>query len=129
MGLLTTGLGAMVDVVDGSVARVGRGSKNGSFLDTSLDWIYLMLFIWAISFHHNILTIGYFALIFITWGNWIQYNGFVNWELPFPLGIKHLVTIGILIGHAEWGITAILITQATRTLLLYWRANWNIYNG
>lgn len=119
IGLLTTVLGAMVDVVDGSVARAGRGSKNGAYLDTSLDWIYLMLFIGAISWHHNIMTIGYLSLIAITWGNWVQYNGKVNWELPFPLGIKHLIAIGIVLGHAEWGIIGIMVTQWFRTGRMY----------
>lgn len=122
IGLLTTVLGAMVDVVDGTVARAGRGSKNGSYLDTSLDWIYLMLFVGAISFHHNIMTIGYITLMAITYGNWLQYNGKYNWELPFPLGIKHLIAMGVMVGHAEWGIVGIAVTQWLRTGIIYFNS-------
>lgn len=120
--LLTAGLAAMVDYVDGTVARAGRGSPNGAYLDTSLDWLWLMLLIGAISYHHRIMDIGYLALIAITFGNWVQYNGKVNVRLPFPLGISHLMVGGILIGHAEWGITGIMLTQGARTTLMYWRS-------
>ena len=122
LGLLVTGLGAMVDVIDGSIARAGRGLPNGKYLDTSLDWIYLMLFIGSISYYHNMMVIGYLCLIAITWGNWVEFNGKTKWELPFPFGIKHLVTIGVLTGHLGLGLIGICITQWLRTLILYMRS-------
>jgi phosphatidylglycerophosphate synthase len=123
MGLLTAGLAAMVDYIDGTIARARGGSSSiGAYLDTSLDWLWLMLLIGAISYHHEVMTIGYLALVAITFGNWVQYNGKVNIVLPFPLGVSHLMVLGILLRHAEWGITGIMLTQGARTALMYWRS-------
>lgn len=124
LGLLTAGLAAMVDYVDGTVARAGRGSKNGAYLDTSLDWLWLMMIIGAISYHHKILYIGYLALAAITFGNWVEYNGKVNFKLIFPFGISHLLVLGIIFGKADIAICAIAGTQLLRTGGMYL---WSIF--
>jgi len=130
LGLLVAGLMAMVDYIDGSIARARSGnSKLGQYLDTSLDWVWLMLFIGSVSYHHNIMHIGYLALIALTWGNWIQYNGNVNVKLCFPFRVAHLMVFGILTNHAEWGIIGVAVIQWYRTIKMYRRSMWNMYKG
>lgn len=124
LGLLTAGLAAMVDYVDGTVARAGRENPKGAYLDTSLDWLWLMMLIGAISYHHNVLLWGYIALIAITFGNWVEYNGKVKFQYPFPLGISHLLVISILFHHANYGIIIIAITQVLKTGGMYL---WSIF--
>lgn len=127
VGLLVSGLAAMVDYIDGEVARVrGGNTKRGAYLDTSLDWLWLMLLIGAISYYNNIMTIGYIALIAIAWGNWVEYNGKVKLKILFPFGISHLLVLGIVTRQTTLGITAIMIVQSIRTILLYRRSLWNI---
>jgi len=128
LGLLTAGLMAMVDYIDGEIARArGGNSKLGQYLDTSLDWLYLMLLIGSISYYHNIMTVGYLSLIAITFGNWIEFNGNVKLKLSFPLGISHLIVIGILLGNLKLGIIYIAIVQSIRTIILYWRSIYGTY--
>lgn len=129
IGLLVAGIGAMVDYIDGTVARYGRGSPNGQFLDTSSDWLFLMMLIGAISYYHQIMPLGYLTLIFLTWGNWVQYNGNVNIKLPKYLTCTLILTLSIILRHAELGITGIMFVQGIRTGLLYWRAVWEKLKG
>jgi len=127
LGLILGGLAAMIDYIDGSIARArGGNSKAGMYLDTSSDWLYLMLLIGAISYHHQIMPLGYITLIAITFGNWVQYNGNVNVKIPNGLNITCILMWSILLGHAEYGITAIMFIQTIRTALLYWRSIWKI---
>ena len=131
LGLLTAGLMAMVDYVDGTVARAREGnSKLGQYLDTSLDWFYLMLLIGAISYHHNIMTIGYLTLIAIVFGNWIEYNKVSKvgggYNLPLFLGIIPILVVGILIQHVRESIFLIMITQWYRTGRMYL---WSIFRN
>ena len=130
LGLLVAGLMAMVDYIDGAIAKATTGyTKLGMYLDTSLDWLWLMLFIGAVSYHNNIMLIGYLALIAITWGNWVEFNGKVKLKLIFPFGISHLMVLGILFGKAGWGIICVAIVQGYRTIQLYRRSVWNMYKG
>jgi len=130
LGLLFALLAAMVDFIDGSIARArGGNTVLGEYLDTSLDWLYLMLVIGAISYHHNIMTIGYLALIAITWGNWVEYNGNAKCKIPFFLGISWLIVIGVLLGRLDDFICSIMIVQWVRTIILYWRSVWNMRKG
>jgi phosphatidylglycerophosphate synthase len=123
VGLCLCGISASFDYCDGSIARYRHESSfKGQFLDTSLDYFYLMLIVGSISFFHNILSFGYISLMAITLGNWIQYNGNVNIKLPFPLTIQFILFISILFAHAELGITAIMFIQSIRTALLYERS-------
>ena len=116
-GLLIAGLAAMVDYIDGEVARArGGNSKLGQYLDTSLDWLWLQLLIWAISYNHGILPIGTLCIILIMWGNWVEYNGQVKLKLPFPLGISHLLVLGVF---SNIGFYLILLTQFYRVGRMY----------
>ena len=126
LGLLTAGLMAMIDYLDGEIAQARGGhTRLGAYLDTSLDWLYLMLLVGSISYYHKIMPIGYLCLIAISWGNWIEFNGKVNIRLLFPLGISHLIVIGILIGKVHWGITGVMFVQWIRTILMYRRSIWD----
>ena len=128
MGLLVAGLMAMVDYIDGSIAKVRTGyTRLGIYLDTSLDWLYLMLLVGAISYHHNIMPIGYIALIAIAWGNWVEFNGKTKLKLIFPFGISHLIVLGILFRRAEWGIIGVAFVQTLRSIELYRRSIWSMY--
>jgi len=130
LGLLTAGLMAMVDYIDGTVARKKKQiSKLGEYLDTSLDWLYLMLLIGAISYAHKIMGIGYLCLVAIVFSNWIEFSEKVKVELPKFLGITPLLVGSILIGHAEWGIIGICVTQWVKTLIMYRRSLWNTYKS
>jgi len=123
LGLSIGGLAAMIDYIDGSIARArGGNSKLGQYLDTSSDWLYLMLLIGAISYHHQILPLGYITLIAITFGNWVEYNANINVKIPPGLNITSVLMWSILLGHAEYGITAIMFIQSIRTALLYERS-------
>jgi hypothetical protein len=122
LGLLLAGLCAMIDYVDGTVARAGRGHPKGQYLDTSLDWLYLMLLIGAICFYHNIMVIGYLILIAITFGNWVQYNGGVNVKLPLWLGIDVFITIGVLTRKLDIAMLCVLLIQSIRTAVMYYRS-------
>ena len=127
-GLLVAGLMAMVDYIDGSIARArGGNSKLGQYLDTSLDWLWLMLFIGAVSYHNNVMLIGYLALIAIVFGNWIQYNGNVNVRLCFPFRVAHLMVFGILTNHVAWALVGVAIFQWYRAIKMYWGSVWNMY--
>ena len=120
LGLIVGGFAAMVDYIDGSIARYrGGNTKKGQYLDTSSDWLYLMLLIGVISYAHGILILGYITLIALTFGNWLQYNGHVNIKIPNGLNITSVLMWSILLGHAEYGITAIMFIQSIRTVLLY----------
>jgi phosphatidylglycerophosphate synthase len=124
-GLVVGGFAAMVDYIDGTVARArNQTGKFGMYLDTSSDWLYLMMLIGAISYAHNILLLGYITLIAMTFGNWVEYNNLkgINVKIPLWLGICPILIITILLGHAEYGITAIMFIQTIRTALLYWRS-------
>lgn len=128
LGLLTASLMAMVDYIDGEIARAkGGNTKLGQYLDTSLDWLWLMLLIGAISYSHKIMSIGYITLIAITFGNWIEYNGNVKLKLPFPFGISHLLVIGILIRQIQFSILAIMLIQWIRTILMYKRSIYGTF--
>ena len=130
LGLLVAGLMAMVDYIDGAIAKARTGcTKFGQYLDTSLDWLWLMLLIGAISWHNDIMVIGYIALIAIVLGNWVEFNGKAKLKLPFPFGISHLIVIGILLGISRWSIFAIAIVQGYRTIMLYRRSIWNTFKG
>lgn len=123
LGLLVAGLMAGIDYIDGEIARARGGSTAlGQYLDTSLDWLYLMLLIGSISYHNQIMPIGYLALMGITFGNWVEYNGKVKLKLPFPLGISHLIVLGIVLRITPIGVIMIAITQCLRTILMYWRS-------
>jgi phosphatidylglycerophosphate synthase len=123
LGLLTAVLMAAIDYVDGTVARARSGNtKKGQYLDTSLDWLYLMLLIGGISYHHNILLSGYLALVAIVFSNWVQYNGNVEVKLPSILGIKVCLVVGILFGRTDLGILAIAIIQWVKTTYMYLRS-------
>ena len=125
LGLAIAVLAAMVDFIDGSVARArGGNTKLGQYLDTSLDWLYLMLLMGAISYHHNILPIGYLALIAITWGNWVEYNGNSKCRTPFLLTTTNIIGISILVRHAGLGIILVALVQWCRTVQLYRRSVW-----
>lgn len=127
LGLLTAGLMAMVDYVDGTIARErNQVSKLGKYLDTSLDWLYLMLLIGAISYHHNILPIGYITLVALVFGNWVEYNGNSDVVMPMWLGKIPILTISILLGKAEYGIILIMFVQVIKTTLQYWRSLWKL---
>lgn len=127
LGLLVAGLMAMVDYVDGSIARArGGNSKLGQYLDTSLDWLWLMLFIGATSYHNNVMHIGYVALIAITWSNWVEFNGKAKFKRVFPFGISHIMVIGILVGKTEWAIIGVAIVQWYRAIQLYRRSIWGM---
>ena len=124
-GLFVALLAAMVDFIDGSIARArGGNTKFGQYLDTSLDWLYLMLLIGAISWRNDVMVIGYFALIAITFGNWVEFNGNVKCKIPFILGISPLIITGVLIGHLGFSIIAIAFVQGIRTIILYRRSIW-----
>ena len=118
-GLFLAGIMAMIDYVDGTIGRAGRGSPLGAYLDISLDWLYLMLLIGAISYQHDIMLFGYITLIAITFSNWVEYNGLVNYELPKCLGIIPLLLIFIFTNHLKYGILCIMITQSYRAGRLY----------
>jgi hypothetical protein len=125
MGLLFALLAAMVDFIDGAIAKARTGyTKLGQYLDTSLDWLYL---IGAISWRNNIMYIGYLALIAITWGNWVEFNGNVKCKIPFLLGISPLIITGVFIGHLEWSIIAIAVVQWIRAIKLYRRSVWEYF--
>jgi hypothetical protein len=125
IALLVSGIVAMIDYIDGSIARArGGNSKKGAYLDTSLDWVWLMLLIGAISYHHDIMLIGYLALMGITLTNWVQYNGNVNVVLKFPLGISHLLVLGILTRNVDISILLIALTQWGRLSLMYLRSTY-----
>ncbi len=129
-GLLFAFLAAMVDFIDGAIAKARTGyTKLGMFLDTSLDWLYLMLLIGAISWHNNIMAIGYIALIAITWGNWVEYNGKAKCKIPFFLGISPLIIIGVFTGHLKLSIFVIAIVQWIRAIKLYKGAVWKYFKG
>jgi phosphatidylglycerophosphate synthase len=114
----------MVDYIDGEVARArGGNSKLGQYLDTSLDWLWLQLLIFSISYSHNICWAGTLSIIFIMWGNWIEFNGKVKLKLPFPFGISHLLVIGVFY---DIGIYLILLTQFYRVGRMY---KWSISKG
>lgn len=120
LGLEMAILMAMVDYVDGTVARAkGGNTRKGAYLDTSLDWLYLMLLIGTISGRHNCLTTGYLALVAITFGNWVEYNGDVKFKMPFIFGIKFLLVVGIVFGGLDISILLITITQTLRTGGMY----------
>ena len=128
LGLLVAGLVVLLDNVDGEVARATRGNtKQGEYLDTSLDWLYLMFLLFSISYASGVLAWGTLAIIAITYGNWVQYNGKVNAWLPPYLGITPLLIFGIILQHANYGIMAIAIIQTIRTITLYWRSTWGIW--
>ena len=123
IGLLVAGLMAMVDYVDGTIARArGGNTKLGIYLDTSLDWLWLMLFIGSVSYYNNTMLIGYLALIAITWGNWVEYNGNVKVKIIFPFRVTHLMVIGILTQRADLGIMGVAIVQWYRAIKLYRRS-------
>lgn len=129
-GLLFALLAAMVDFIDGAIAKARTGyTKLGIFLDTSLDWLYLMLLIGAISYYNNIMVIGYLALIAITWGNWVEFNGKVKCKIPFLLGISPLIIWGVFMNDLYFSIIAIAIVQWVRAIKLYRRAVWNMSKG
>ena len=88
-----------------------------------------MLIIGAISYHHNVLWIGYLALVAITYGNWVEYNGNVKCKLPFLLGISPLIIVGVLTKRLDLSILGIAIVQGVRTITLYWRSVWNTCKG
>ena len=130
LGLVFGGLAAMIDYIDGSIARArGGNSKAGMYLDTSSDWLYLMFLIGAISYSHGILALGYITILALTFGNWVQYNGNVNIKLPPGLNITCILMWSILLGHAEYGIAAIMFIQSIRTALLYKRSICQILKG
>lgn len=125
LGLLTAILMAMVDYIDGTIARArGGSSKKGAYLDTSLDWLYLMLLIGVLSHAYTCLVSGYLALVAITFGNWVEYNGDVKFKLPFILGIKFLLVAGIILNRVDISILLIAITQGYRTGRMYL---WSIF--
>lgn len=127
LGLVVGGIAAMIDYIDGSVARAkGGNTKLGMYMDTSSDYLYLMMLIGAISYAHGILVLGTITIIAITFGNWVQYNGGVNVKIPNGLNITSVLMWSILLGHAEYGIALIMILQSTRTSLMYRRSLWNI---
>ena len=130
IGLLVAGLAAMVDYIDGEVARSrGGNSKLGQYLDTSLDWLWLQLLIFSISYSNGVLPFGCLAIIVIMWGNWVEYNGGHKLQPPFPLGISHLLVIGVLFGCSNLTIMLILCIQSIRVAIMYRRYIWNTYNG
>jgi phosphatidylglycerophosphate synthase len=123
IGLLTAGLMAMVDYVDGTIARAkGGNTAFGAYLDTSLDWLYLMLLIGVLGFHYNCILYSYIALMMITFGNWVEYNGKVKFHLPFIFGIKFLLVIGIIFNIIPVSLLAIAVTQGIRTGIMYERS-------
>lgn len=120
LGLGTAILMAMIDYVDGTVARArGGNTTKGAYLDTSLDWLYLMLLLGAVSFRHNCLATGFLALVAIVFGNWVEFNGFVKFKMPFILGIKFLLVSGIVFSRLDISILLIAITQGLRTGGMY----------
>ena len=126
-GLLVAGLVVLFDNIDGEIARATTGNtKGGEYLDTSLDWLYLMLLIFSISCASGVLVWGVVALIAINYGNWVQYNGNVEVWLPKFLEITPILTGSILLGHPNFGIILIAIIQTIRTTLLYGRSVWEI---
>ena len=126
-GWLLAVLVAMVDYVDGTIARSGRGHPRGQFLDTSLDWLYLMLLIGAISYHHNIMIVGYLTLVAITFANWVQYNGDVNIRIPYLLNTEILLTIGVLTNKLKYIIIFMMFYQWIRVAIMYRRSIWGKY--
>ena len=114
---------AMIDYVDGAIAR-SRGSEGnlGAYLDTSLDWLYLMMLVGAISYHNNIMPLGYIALIAITYGNWVEYNGPAKFTLHLPFNIGVIILCSVLLGCSRAGMALIAITQTIRTIILYRRS-------
>ena len=124
-GLLVAGLVVLIDNIDGEIARATTGNtKGGKYLDTSLDWLYLQFLIFSISYASGVLTWGVLAVIMITYGNWVQYNGKVN--LPQYFGITPILAGSILLRKPEYGIILISITQTIRTLIMYGRSLWDI---
>ena len=117
---------AMVDYVDGAISR-SRGSEGnlGAYLDTSLDWLYLMMLVGAISYHNQIMPLGYIALIAISYGNWVEYNGPAKFTLPLPFNIGVIILCSVLLGCSRAGIALITATQITRTIILYGGSVWN----
>jgi len=124
LGLLVACLAAIIDYCDGTVQkiRVGHFTKLGAYLDTSLDWLWLQLLIYAISYHNGILPFGCLAIIIIMWGNWVEYNGNVKMKMYFPFGLSHILLIGILLGCSNLSIMLILFTQCIRVAIMYRRS-------
>lgn len=115
---------AMFDYIDGEVARATRGnSKLGQYLDTSLDWLYLMLLIGVLSYTSNCMFIGYIILIALTFGNWVEYNGKV--KPPFSTCIIPLIVLGIILEKLPLALLLLMFRLTARTFLMYWRSVWN----
>jgi len=131
LGLLVACLAALIDYCDGTVSKIRTGgySKLGSYLDTSLDWLWLQLLIYAISYHNDILHIGCLAIIAIMWGNWVEYNGFVKQKMHFPLGISHILLITIILRCSWLGIILLAITQWVRVISMYGRSVWKFLHA
>lgn len=119
LGLLTASLMAMIDYVDGTIARLrNENSPKGEYLDTSLDWLYLMLLIGAISYYHNIMVFGYIMLIALTFGNWVKYFSLV--KVPdCPTFIIPTLVIGIILKRADISIIVLTLFQCLRTGGMY----------
>lgn len=122
IGLFVAGVYAMVDYVDGAVARAGRGSAKGEYLDTSLDWVYLQLLLFTLALANHSLETGFLALVALNLSNWVEYNGQVKLRTVFPFGISHLIVAGILVGRIDLGITTIAIVQWVRLIIMYRRS-------
>jgi len=123
LGLLVSFLMAMMDYIDGEIARArGASSKLGEYLDTSLDWLYLMLLLGAIGFSSQTLPLAYLALVSVTWGNWVEFNGGAECKLPLPLTTGFIIPISVLAGHSGAGIACIAGIQTIRTIILYRRS-------
>jgi phosphatidylglycerophosphate synthase len=122
-GLFVAGLMAMVDYVDGEVARFdGGGSALGAHLDTSLDYLYLMLLIGTLGWSHHCMIWAYSALVTITFSNWVQYNGGGKYTLPFFMQTVFILPLTILLKEVGIGLGIITAYQLTRTVILYERS-------
>lgn len=124
LGLLTAGLMAMIDYVDGTIARKRGSTQLGAYLDTSLDWLYLMLLIGVISYTQEVMALGYVGLVAITFGNWVEFNGNIKYRFPFFLRPLFLLPLSIVIGRMDLGILWITIIQLYRTGRMYL---WSIF--
>ncbi len=123
LGLFLAIIMAALDYCDGTIARErNECSHLGEYLDTSLDWLYLMLIIGALSYNHDSMIIGYIILITLTFSNWVQYNGKTYFKLPFYLGIIPILVISILFKQVKIGLMLIMVSQSFKTIIMYWRS-------
>lgn len=106
-----------IDFIDGEVAKkTNQMTKLGSYLDTSLDWLWQLLLLGSLAYVTQLWIWGIVCIIAVAFSNYLSATSRTQLD-DFPFVMKYYLFLGLLTNFLKPALILIAVSYCIKVLI------------